>query len=421
LKAQGLSLIVNMMRILFVVPYVPNLIRVRPYNFIRRLVHRGHQVTVLTTWTAAAERADVEALRGEGVDVRAVSLPAWRSALNCVGVLPSRTPLQAAYCWQPELIPAGLLETLQPDVVHVEHLRGAWYGLHIKQWRDRQGASFPIVWDSVDCISLLFRHAAARSRRLASRLISGLELGRTEHYEGWLVRQFDRTLVTAPMDRAALLELAARQPASNQSPPPDLRVIPNGVDLDYFSVAPGVKREPATVVMSGKMSYHANVTMVLHFVQAVFPRIRAQRPDVKLWIVGKEPTAQIQALAQDPAITVTGTVPDLRPYLQQATLAVAPVAYGVGIQNKVLEAMACGTPVVSTPQSVSALELQPGREALIADEPQAFADAVLSLLGDPGRRDAVGQAGRKYVTTRHDWANIAAALEDSYHGIPAYA
>ncbi|MBL8055648.1 MAG: glycosyltransferase [Anaerolineales bacterium] len=408
------------MDVLFVVPYVPNLIRVRPYNFIRYLGRRGHRVTVLTLWSDEQEHQDIARLREECHAVRAVRLPRWRSAVNSLLAVPTHAPVQSAYCWQPELLADQRLEGLRPDVVHVEHLRGARFALALRQWQRRQGRPTPVVWDSVDCISLLFRHAAARSRRWVSRLITRFELGRTERYEGWLLGQFDRTLVTSRIDREALLALAE----SGQAGPaaaPDLRVIPNGVDLGYFAPAPDQAREPATLVLSGKMSYHANVTMAVHFAQEILPRVRAHRPDVKLWVVGKEPAAEVRALAADPAITVTGTVPDMRPYLQQATLAVAPVAYGVGIQNKVLEAMACGAPVVASPQSVSALDLQPGRDVQVAEQPEAFAAAILNLLNDPAQRAALGRAGRRYVETHHDWATIAARLEEAYQGAPERA
>lgn len=410
------------MDVLFVVPYVPNLVRVRPYNFIRYLGRRGHRVTVLTLWSDEQERADALRLRDDCEAVRALPLPRWRSALNSLSAVPSRAPVQAAYCWQPALLSAETLRGLQPDVIHVEHLRGARFALALGQARARLGWQAPIVWDSVDCISLLFRHAAARSQRLASRLITRFELGRTERYEGWLLGQFERTLVTSRIDRDALLALAQKQ-AGGARPEgvPDLRVIPNGVDLGYFGLEAGQPREPATLVLSGKMSYHANVTMVTHFVREILPRVRARRPDVRLWVVGKEPTTEIRALAADPAVTVTGTVADMRPYLQRATVAVAPVAYGVGIQNKVLEAMACGTPVVASPQSVSALDLQAGREVLVAEHPEAFAEAVVRLLDHPEERGAVGRAGRRYVETHHDWGHIAARLEETYHGVNVYA
>lgn len=400
------------MRILFVVPYVPNLIRVRPYNLIRGLSARGHQVTVFTLCVDERDWEDAKLLGQHCHQVQAVALSKWRSLANCLAALPSSKPLQALYCWQPELAQRLAHASLQADVVHVEHLRGAHYGLHLKS--SATGARrVPVVWDSVDCITALFRQAAGRSKRVVSRWITRFELSRTERYEGWLTHQFDRVLVTSPADKDALESL----PASNGSRATAISVIPNGVDLTMFDLDRAVGREPATLVMSGKMSYHANVTMTLYMARAIMPHIWARRPDTKLLIVGKDPTREVLALGENPAITVTGTVDNIHPYLQKATAAVAPITYGAGIQNKVLEAMACATPVVSTPQAVSALEAMPGRDLLVAQEPLEFAGAVLRLLSDSQRQQEIGLAGRRYVETHHQWGNVATRLEGVYNEV----
>ncbi|MGQ0601047.1 MAG: glycosyltransferase [Anaerolineales bacterium] len=397
------------MKILFVVPYVPNLIRVRPYQLIRNLSALGHAVTVLTIWANAAERADVDALKSQCHSVQAVHVSRLRSWLNCALALPGDAPLQAHYSWTPALLAAAEEAPAWPDVIHVEHLRGARFGLAFKEWRSRQPTRPPIIWDSVDSISLLFEKTAAHSRRAVSRWMARFELGRTQRYERRLLSEFDYITVSAPADRAAMLALAG---AAQTAP---VTVVPNGVDLDYFAPNPQLAREADTLVITGKMSYHANVTMVMQFVETVLPRLWARRPSVKLWVVGKEPPAQLQALAQDPRITVTGSVPDLRPYLQRAAVAVAPLAYGVGIQNKVLEAMACATPVVASTAAVFALaDLRPGREAIVADGPEALADALSGLLADSGRQVEVGQAGRCYVERHHRWQDIVAGLVKVY-------
>ena len=400
------------MDILFVVPYIPNLIRVRSYNLIRHLSARGHRLTVLTIWTNEQEREEVEQLKLYCNEVRSVYLPVWRSWWNCLQALPSSTPLQAKYCWQPELVSQFADAEFQADVVHVEHLRGAHYGLYLKTQLKNMNRYLPIIWDSVDCISLLFRQAADRSQKPLSRWLTRFELGRTEKYEGWLVNQFDQVLVTSPADREALISLL---PTGQE--PSSVTVLPNGVDVAYFVPNQDIAREPATLVMSGKMSYHANVTMLFHFVRDILPLIWVHRPDVKLCVVGKDPPREVLALAQNPSISITGTVNDIRPYLQRATMAVAPLTYGAGIQNKVLEAMACATPVVSTPQAVSALEVLPGRDVLVARESEAFAETVLHLLEDPHQQRRLGQAGRRYVETYHPWGVIAAQLEDVYHEV----
>lgn len=392
------------MKILFVVPYTPNLVRVRPFNLIRALAARGNTVTLATLTSNPAEEADVRNLEAMGVRVIFDSLPRWRSLANCVLALPTRTPLQAVYCWQPALMDKiqRLMAEEKFDVIHVEHLRGAKYGLTI-QGRGK----IPVVWDSVDSITHLFQQASHQAHHLTNKVITRFELNRTAHYEGWLPGQFSRVLVTSPVDRQAFQRLAPQYADR-------LVVLPNGVDLDYFCVDEKQPRQPAELVVSGKMSYHANVAMVLHLVNDILPLVWVQRPDVTLTIVGKDPPRELLALAKNPQVQVTGSVPDLRPYLQRATAALAPITYGAGIQNKVLEALACATPVIASPQAVSALNIRAGDEILVAEEPHEFARHVLNLLDDPAAQRQLGEAGRKFVEREHSWNAIAAHLEQIY-------
>lgn len=392
------------MNILFVVPYVPNLVRVRPYNLIKHLAARGNRVTVLTVWSSAQEQGDLAHLQQICHEVHAVSMPVWHSLVNSLLALPSRRkPLQSVYSWKPQLV-AHLNGQSPYDVVHVEHLRGSRYALHL-----RHHTQLPVVWDSVDCITHLFRQAASQSKNVTGRLRSWLDLERTAWYEGWLLDKFHHVLVTSPVDREALLSLK-----HNGSQPAPISVLGNGVDVDHFSPDPSVEREPATLVISGKMSYHANVTMTLHLVREIMPAVWQQRPEARLLIVGKDPTREIQALAENPNITVTGTVASLPPYLQRATVAVAPITYGAGMQNKILEAMSCGTPVVTTPQAVTSLSLEPGRDLVVADTPESYAQAILDVLAQPQRQAELSRNGRCYVEQYHHWPNVAARLETIY-------
>jgi glycosyltransferase involved in cell wall biosynthesis len=319
--------------------------------------------------------------------------------------------LQSVYCWQPELAREldGLVNGAEGhapfDVIHVEHLRGVKYGLAIKEL----GTAVPIVWDSVDCISFLFEQAMAQSTSGFGRFMTRLDLGRTRRYEGYVVNEFNQVLVTSPADREALLAL---RPSGASEP--HLTVLPNGVDLDTFKPDATVICDTATIVVSGKMSYHANITMVLHLANAIMPLVWAQRPDAKLLIVGKDPSPAILKLAEHPQVQVTGTVPSIVPYLQQATLCVAPIPYGAGIQNKVLEAMACATPVVISPQAAKALTAVPQQDFLTADGAAAFAIQIVALLNDPIRQKTIGQSGYDFVKAHHDWHNISQQLEEIY-------
>lgn len=416
------------MNILYIVPYVPDLIRVRPYQMIRALKRRGHSVTLATVWTSTQEQASLQQLAEEGVRVLAHPQPTWRSLMNSLGALPTPIPLQAVYSWQPALV-RTVVETIYRerfDVVHVEHLRGAKYGVYVKTWCTDRQLSLPVVWDSVDCISHLFAQAAQRSRSLKGRLMTQFELKRTRDYEGWLVHQFNQVIVTSAADQSALADLALDHIKTRSNDNGSLacgrkfNVLPNGVDLDYF-LPNSATREPATVIFSGKMSYHANITAALHLVEEIMPLVWARQPEVQLYIAGKDPSPEIRALATrhsanagKPKVVVTGAVADLRPYLHRATLAVAPIPYGAGIQNKVLEAMACGAPVVASPQATTALAIQAGRELLVAHNTQSFAQAILYLLADPERRRELGHSGRAYVERHHSWDAVAAQLEAIY-------
>jgi glycosyltransferase involved in cell wall biosynthesis len=250
--------------------------------------------------------------------------------------------------------------------------------------------------------------------------MTGFELPRTQRYEGWLARQFSRVLVTSETDRAALERLAFQEPFESMGQPglqprdhKSVAVLPNGADLEYFKSDDSMRREDI-LVFSGKMSYHANVAAVLYFARDVLPLIWQERPQVQLWIVGQAPPASVRALAADPRVMVTGFVPDMRPYISQATVAVCPLVYGAGIQNKVLEAMASGIPVVTGSVGASALKARAGEEMLVTDKSEEFARCVLQLLGNAEFAHRVGLAGRRFVEQHHDWKQIGIQLEAYY-------
>lgn len=415
------------MKILFVCPYVPTVIRTRPYHFLNTLARRGHDLTLATLWETDWERSQLRELESQGLTVLASHLTRPRSAVNMLQAFLTGRPLQSRYCWVPALT-HQLRQAVQTgaapfQVAHVEHLRGAEYGLAVR--RSATGERrIPVVWDSVDCISLLFEQAIQHSTSRFGRWATRFDLPATRRYEGWAVGQFDQVLVTSNVDRAALDQLVQAEsgrpqpaPVGRLRPRP-IRVLPNGVDLAHFK-PPDSPREPETVVLTGKMSYHANVTAAHQLVGNIMPRVWAEYPNVKVNIVGTAPTPDVRALAarNAPRVTVTGHVPDIRPYLQMATMAVAPMAYGAGIQNKVLEAMACGTPVIASPQAIAGLQVPVGESLLVAEGAQNSATAILSFLRDEPLRASVGSRGRAYVSEHYNWWIVTDELESIYNGL----
>ena len=407
------------LKIVYMVPYAPTRIRTRPFHLIRALAAEGHEVTLVTSCGHPDEDSALEELAACGVRIVAERLSIPRSLWNCLSALPTPDPMQSRYSWKPRLAHRLIEATRQlspVDVVHVEHLRGARYGLAVlaamESGRIPRAA---VVWDSVDCISSLFRRAADQSETPLVRAAARFELPRTTRYEPRVAARFDRVLMTSEVDRQELLELARRHSANLAEN--CVQVVPNGVDLEYFHPS-GDTREARTLVMTGKMSYHANATAAVRFVKDVMPSVWARLPDARLWIVGKDPPADVVKLGEG-RVVVTGTVADIRPFLRKAAIAVAPIQYGVGIQNKVLEALACATPVVATAQAVSALEAQPGCELVVASSPSELSAAIVALLEDRALRDRLGQAGRSFVERRHDWRVVAARLAEIYRDVAA--
>ncbi|MCO6419786.1 TIGR03087 family PEP-CTERM/XrtA system glycosyltransferase [Siccirubricoccus sp. KC 17139] len=230
-------------------------------------------------------------------------------------------------------------------------------------------------------------------------------------FERRAAREFDRTLLVSAAEAARFAALAPEVA-------PRLAALDNGVDLARFDSArdwPNPFPRPApALVFTGSMGYRPNVDAVTWFAEAILPRLRGRPgPMPEFWIVGANPAPAVQALAKLPGVTVTGTVPDVRPYLAHAACAVAPLRIARGIQNKVLEAMAMARPVVATPEAHEGLRATAGRDLLVAVGEDAFAAAIAAVLA--GAHPGLGAAGRAAVMAGHDWAGCLAPLDALMH------
>jgi len=387
------------MRILFVSPYLPSLIRFRSYNFIKALAKRGHEIWLVCLLDDRNDSSNVQHLESYCKRIETVRLGTPRSLLNCLVNLPSPVAMQSAYCFS-RAFATKVAETLASqefDVVHVEHIRAA-YALPT-------GERAAAVFDSVDCITSLYRQFAQDKPSLLGRLIAAVEAGKLVRYEPSQAARFDRVVVTSDRERAELKALA---------PHLDIDVVSCGVDLQYFAKENDLG-ENGRIVLSGKMSYYANEAAASFFCTEILPLVMDSEPHANLTIVGSSPSRRLRQYGRTPGVTVTGYVPDMRASLRQARVAVCPVTVGAGIQTKVIEAMAMGRPVVATSKACQALSAKNGEELLIADEPKAFAEAVVTVLRDDKLALKLGQNGRKYVENNHSWDENARLLEKAYH------
>lgn len=191
---------------------------------------------------------------------------------------------------------------------------------------------------------------------------------------------------------------------------------PNGVDVHFFRPDPEQQRSPATAIFMGDYKYFPNTDAVLYFIREIMPLIRAKRADFELLLLGKDPPPEILAYSNDPttSVTATGLVDDTRPYLTKATVFVCPLRSGSGTRFKLMEALACGLPVVSTSIGAEGLNATDGEHILFADSPQGFADAVLRVLGNVQIAQALGQQGREWVVEHHAWDHSAALIAQAY-------
>jgi sugar transferase (PEP-CTERM/EpsH1 system associated) len=392
------------MQILFVAPYVPSPIRVRPYQWIRALARQGHRVRLVALcppedrWVGEVPVSDC------CEQVTVFPSTRWQTVRNALMALPCDLPLQAAYSRHPEAERFIAAQAHDCDVVHVEHLRGSLLASRV--------ADVPCVIDAVDSITALFEQTARQAPSWQQRLIAQVDLARTRRFEAKVPGRFARSIVTSSRDAAVFQELSGSSFADR------VVTVPNGVDLDYFHPA-GARSQPETILFTGKMSYHANEAAALRLGRAIMPRVWRDSPNARLVIAGKDPSPAVQALRQDSRVTVTGFVSDLRPYFWSATVVAAPLVYGTGIQNKVLEAMACRIPVVASPSACDGIGATAGIDLLIGSDDDALAAHVMTVLRNESVRTSVALAGRRYVATHHHWDEMAKRLVGVYNDAQA--
>ena len=391
------------MRVLYFAPRIAWPIisgaHLRDFYFAKYLAGKA-ELTYVGLVTEDAEK-QAELLRGQlgpGVKVIALQREAAYRRSNILRGLLGPTPLNVLNFTSVRVLAEveRIFREQSFDTVQVESMHLIAYARRIRQLAPQ--TRLILDWHNIES-EILARYAENDSnplRRVYAQRTSTLSRG----VENELLRLCDAHTVCSEREREAL---QGRVSGTR------IEVVGNGVDCDFFATNSAADGERRDVLFMGRMDYHANVDAALFFVDKVWPLIQTRRPELRLVIVGAQPAKPILALREQ-GIVVTGTVDDVRPYYHSALTSVVPLRVGGGTRLKVLEAMAAGTPVISTTLGAEGLAVSPGKDILIADAPEAMADAVVSLRAGTPQWHEIAASGRRLVRAKYDWSVVGGVL-----------
>jgi sugar transferase (PEP-CTERM/EpsH1 system associated) len=264
--------------------------------------------------------------------------------------------------------------------------------------KDVQGIPKLLDFGDMDSQKWLIYSKARRFPSSFGYLIEGMKLQRAEVA---LARKFDFCTCTTRAELQTLDSYETGVPSG---------WFANGVDTEVFQPT-NEPYDPDTICFIGRMDYYPNQRAMLDFCKLVLPLLRTKRPGIKLLIVGAKPPSAIRALAKIPGVTVTGSVPDVRSFVLKSTLSVAPITIARGTQNKIIESMAMGVPVISSEQAAGGVDAIPGEHFLVARTPNDYRDAVLQIMESRETRVQLGHAGRERVLSHHNWTKSMEKLD----------
>ena len=368
--------------------------KIRPFNMIRHLQAAGHQVTV-----CSLVRSEAEAEEGRGIapfcsafEMGRVNAPTQWARM--IARLPLPTPSSMGYFYSSDLADKvrHLLATQRWDLIFVHCSSVAQYVEHV--------SGIPKILDFGDMDSqkwLEYAHYKPFPLSLGYTL-EGRKMLRAEKR---LARRFDLCTATTRAEWQTLEDYATGAATD---------WFPNGVDAEFFSPTDG-RYDADTISFIGRMDYYPNQECMARFCRDVWPRLLAKRPALKLLIVGADPSPAMRALGDLPGVTVTGSVPDVRPYIRSSALMVAPLAIARGTQNKILEAMAMGVPVVTSAAAAGGVDAEAEHHFLVADSAQEIVHAVLRVVESPSERGRLGGAGRARMLSHHAWPRSMQRLD----------
>jgi len=368
--------------------------KIRPFNMIRHLSASGHKVTVCSLARSPEEAAEGQGLAAhcERFEMGHVKDPI--QFLRMIARLPLVTPSSMGYFFSGELKAKveELLANQKWDLIFVHCSSVAQYVEHVSE--------VPKILDFGDMDSQKWLEYA-NYKPFPLSLGYRWEGGKMLLAEKRLARRFDLCTATTRAERETLDGYATGAPSD---------WFPNGVDSGFFS-PDGEPYEADTISFIGRMDYYPNQECMQRFCDEVWPLVRERRPQMKLVIVGADPSPAMKKLGERPGVTVTGSVPDVRPYVRRSALMVAPLAIARGTQNKILEAMAMGVPVVTSRIAAGGVDAEAPAHLLVADTPVELAAAIFRIVESPAERERLATAGRERMLSHHAWPHSMKRLD----------
>ncbi len=399
------------MRILLLshrIPFPPNKgDKIRSFNMLRHLAAR-HEVDVASLIDDENDLKFADDVRRFAGQFEYADISRRRRALSALRAIPRGGSITVAHFYADELQRKidAMIATRGYEAILCFSSPMAEYVFRSSHV-DGALRSVRRLMDLIDVDSYKWAQYAEQGRAPIAWAYS-YEARRLAAYEERIARTFDHVFVVSEQERRLLPPLVPSERVSS---------IGNGVDLDYFAPSPavpvhsGASNQPS-LVFTGVMDYWPNVDGVRWFVESVFPRVQRAIPKATFEIVGSRPLPEVRKLAEKPGVTVTGFVPDVRAHVHSAGVCVVPLRVARGIQNKLLEAMAMGKAVVSTPQAFEGVKAQAGEDLLVAADEHRFAEAVVALLSEPARAARMGERARACMERHYSWEESLRTLDE---------
>ena len=402
------------MRLLLLTPQLPypphQGTSLRNYNLIAQLSKR-HQVCLLTFLEPDQSLNEAGPLLDICEWIDTIPVPQRSNTDRLRQMLTTRRPDMAWRLWSLDFRDRLTMRLAEApfDVVQIEAIELAPYVPTVEAAKPRP----LIIYEDHNAEWVLQKRACLTDlrtpRRWPTAAYSLVQWMRLKRYEAETCRRADRVVAVSEADRDAIQAIA---------PEVTVIVVPNGIDLDEYTDYEGPV-EPFDLVFTGKMDFRPNIDAMLWMGREVWPLIRRQRPQTRLAIVGQRPHTRLDPLRGNDGITITGWVPDVRPYIAGATVYVAPLRVGGGTRLKLLQALAMSKATVATSLGAEGFPVTHGHELLLADTPEGFARAVLRLVEDPEERSRLGEAARRFVEAAYGWDALIPKLETLYTSTPA--